>query len=77
MFWVYGYAVPSPQAAIARQFVSTEVIPQFIAWASRLIESPTTSTIRRAVQHFTPDMSTYPADPTNPDPGRHSTDPMT
>jgi len=57
--YVCAGIVPSAEAAAARQFVASQVIPQFIAWASSILAEPQTSPIRRAQQHFSPDISTY------------------
>jgi len=58
-FFVTAGIVPSAEAEAARQFVASQVIPQFIAWASSILAEPQTSPIRRAHQHFSPDISTY------------------
>jgi hypothetical protein len=58
-FYVSAGIVPSTVATAARQFVASQVIPQFIAWASGILAEPPNSPIRRAHQRFSPDVSAY------------------
>jgi hypothetical protein len=52
-FYICAGAVPASQARAARDYMETNVIPGFIAWATGILQLPANSMVRRNNQQFT------------------------
>ena len=51
-FFIRAGCVPNAQAKDTRILVESEVVPEFIAWASNILSLPSNSPIRRSDQVF-------------------------